>query len=190
MAPDYPLLGLLARRPASGYDLGKWLRSDGRFLGRKPSMSPVYRALADLEERGWVSTTVTDRGAGPQAKVHALTPEGRKALVAWAASEYVPAERPMSPEFMIRMNFAGQLGPEVALRIVRTELEYRRAQRAEELEQPLGLGDVAPIEEIDPDWLEDLYGITHDRGWQNTSLLIGWLETTERQLAARVERNS
>ena len=45
MKPDYPLLGLLARKPASGYDIGKWLRVDGRFLGRKPSMTTA-EALA------------------------------------------------------------------------------------------------------------------------------------------------
>lgn len=183
MKPDYPLLGLLARNPASGYDLGKWLRLDGRFLGRKSSMSPIYRALADLKERGWVTTTSGGTGAGPEAKVHSLTPAGRAALIAWAKSEYVPAERPMAPDFIIRMNFAGQLGPEYALQIVTTELDYRRAQRRAELDCPHEPAEVDPVPEIDAKWLRELDRLTHDRGWQNTSLYIGWLETTQRQLS-------
>ena len=63
MKPDYPLLGLLARKPASGYDIGKWLRVDGRFLGRRPSMTPIYRSLTDLQKRGWLSVTIGDESA-------------------------------------------------------------------------------------------------------------------------------
>lgn len=188
MQPDYPLLGLLARRPASGYDLGKWLRSDGRFLGRKGSMSPIYRALGELQRRGWVETTTETSTSGPDANVHSLTPEGREALVAWAKSEHVPSPRPMDVDFMVKLNFAGQLGPEHAARIVHTELEYRRAQRAEELAETPAPREAAPIPEIDPEWLEEITGLTADRGWQNTSLLIGWLETTERQLQSIIRR--
>ena len=83
------------------------------------------------------------------------------------------------------MSFAGQLGPEYALAIVRTELEFRRRQRAEE-EATLTAFEMDPIPEISADWLERLDMMVHNRGWQATSLLIGWLETTERELAGIV----
>lgn len=185
MKPDYPLLGLLARRPASGYDIGKWLRVDGRFLGRKPSMTPIYRALAKLLDLGWVEAVVDPRDAAPAAKVYNLTEQGRQALKEWAMSDHVPAERPAAPDLAIRLSFAGQLGPEYALRIVRTELEFRRRQRAEE-EANLPVLDVSPIPEISATWLERLDTLVRNRGWQATSLLIGWLETTERELARMV----
>lgn len=185
MKPDYPLLGLLARRPASGYDIGKWLRVDGRFLGRKPSMTPIYRALAKLLDLGWVEAVVDPRDAAPAAKVYHLTEQGRQALKEWAMSDHVPAERPAAPDLAIRLSFAGQLGPEYALRIVRTELEFRRRQRAEE-EANLPVLDVSPIPEISATWLERLDTLVRNRGWQATSLLIGWLETTERELARMV----
>lgn len=185
MAPDYPLLGLLARKPASGYDIGKWLRVDGRFLGRKPSMTPIYRALANLQALGWVDAVVDPRDTGPDAKVYHLTPEGRAALVAWADSPFQPAERPAAPDLAIRLSFAGQLGPQYALKIVRTELEFRRRQRAEEMASLTEL-EADPIPEIDGDWLRYLDAKVHDRGWQATSLLIGWLETTERELTRQV----
>ncbi|UQN28399.1 PadR family transcriptional regulator [Brachybacterium kimchii] len=186
--PDYTILGLLARGPASGYDLGKWLRTDGRWLGRGTSMTPVYRALADIESRGWVSTRVEPRENAPAATVYSLTPAGVEALEQWAASEYRPDERPMSPEFTQRLSFAGQLGPRYALTIVRTELDFRRRQRAAEQDPVLPSEGAQPIPEIDRDWLTRIDALTHDRGWQSTSLFIGWLETTERELVRECER--
>lgn len=186
--PDFTILGLLARRPASGYDIGKWLRSDGRWLGRGPSMTPVYRALADIEERGWVTARTEQRENAPAATVYSLTPAGVEALEEWAASEHQPTERPMSPEFTKRLSFAGQLGPRYALAIVRTELDFRRRQRAEEQDPVLPSADAEPIEEIDREWLERIDAMAHDRGWQSTSLFIGWLETTERELVRECVR--
>lgn len=187
MKPDYALLGLLARKPASGYDIGKWLRVDGRFLGRRPSMTPIYRALSRFAELGWVESVIDPRDTAPDAKVHHLTPAGRQALIEWAGTRYVPAERPMAPDFIIRLNFAGQLGPRYALDLVDTELRFRRAQRAAEDNQSLATRDADPIPEIDRDWLQYIDARTHDRGWHSTSLYIGWLETTERELQRIVE---
>lgn len=187
MKPDYVLLGLLARKPASGYDIGKWLRVDGLYLGRRPSMTPIYRALTKLTELGWVESVVDPRDSAPDAKVHHLTPAGRRALVEWAEDHWEPAERPMDPDFSIRMNFAGQLGPVHALKVVRSELEFRKERRAAETQPTLASLHADPIPEIDRNWLQYIDAKTHDRGWQSTALYIGWLETTERELQRIVE---
>ncbi|MFD7160569.1 PadR family transcriptional regulator [Kribbella sp. NPDC059898] len=182
MAPDYALLGLLARRPATGYDLGRWLRKDGIFLGRRANMSPIYRALADLTERGWIEATVDRRDTGPDGKVYSLTEAGEEALIDWAREPFVPAPRPMDPAFVVRLNFAGQLGVDYALDIVRTELDYRIKQRADEGGPFSGSTDVDPVPSIEPDWLAYIDWLTHSRGWASTSLYISWLELTEREL--------
>lgn len=185
MKADYPLLGVLARGPMSGYDLGKWLQADGLFLGRKSSMTPIYRALSDFSDRGWVEPELVERESAPAAKVYRLTASGQEALAEWARSDYEPTPRPMAPDFFVRLSFAGQLGPQIALRLVDTELEYRLAQRAEEA--PPGLERPAdPIPGIDPDWAARLQLIVKSRGWQSTSLYIGWLQTVKTQLEAQV----
>jgi len=186
MKADYTLLGVLARQPMSGYGLAKWLETDGQFLGRKPSMTPIYRALADLADRGWVEATTVARESAPDAKVYALTPDGRAAFEEWARGPYTPSPRPMDAEFTVRLNFAGQLGPDVALALVRTELDYRLRQRAEEA-GPYRLGPVQPIPEIDVRWLERLTFFTHSRGWQSTSWYIGWLETMVAELTSIID---
>ena len=185
---DYTLLGLLARKPASGYDIGKWLRTEGRWLGRGPSMTPIYRALTAFEQRGWVDIRIEERYTAPAAKVYSLTRDGIDALKDWAAAEHQPSERPMDPDFTQRLSFAGQLGPEYALRIVRTELDFRRRQRAEEQDPVLPSDYSDPIPDVDRDWLIHIDALTHDRGWQSTSLYIGWLETTERGLVRECVR--
>lgn len=38
-------------------------------------MSPIYRALADLESRGWVTVERTESDQGPAVNVHRLTRE-------------------------------------------------------------------------------------------------------------------
>lgn len=189
MKADYPLLGVLARGPMSGYQLAKWLEADGTFLGRKPSMTPIYRALTDLAERGWVEATTVAREAAPDAKLYRLTPAGREALVAWAQGPYQPAARPMAPDFIVRLNFAGQLGPDIALRLVQTELDFRVRQRAAEGGPHRATID-EPIPEIDPDWLVRLGHLTHNRGWQSTSLYIGWLETVKAELESIIDRGA
>ncbi|MDO5644962.1 MAG: PadR family transcriptional regulator [Dermabacter sp.] len=190
MTPDYALLGQLARKPASGYDLGKWLETDGIFMGRSASMTPIYRALGHLHDLGWITYREEPREGAPVAKVYSLTDAGRQALVAWARSEYEPAPRPMSPDFIVRLNFAGQLGPDVALRIVETELAYRRRQRAAETFGVLATDGGASIPEIDPAWLARIDYLAHARGWQSTSLYIGWLETTAEELRAALPAGS
>ncbi len=187
MKPDYPLLGLLARRPSSGYDLGKWLRAEGLFLGRKPSMSPIYRALARLEELGWVVAHTDPREFAPDARVFHVTDAGLQALEEWAAGPFEPSPRPMDPDFMVRFNFAGQLGPAYALRIVETELAYRQQQRQEESLAEILSTNLNPIPEIDREWLGHINLLTRSRGWQSTSLYIGWLETTLWTLRGLVE---
>src|SRR5699024_9653151 len=156
--------------------------------GRGQGLRREYRARAELAKRGWVTPRTGKGEPAPAAKLYSLTAAGIDTLKEWAASEHRPAERPMAPDFTQRLSFAGQLGPEYALAIVRTELDFRRRQRAEEQDPVLPSADSDPIEEIDRDWLLRIDAITHDRGWQSTSLYLGWLETTERELMRECER--
>ena len=80
------LLGLLARAPATGYDLAKRMeRPVGYFW--TANHSQIYPELARLEEGGLVQHDVIE-GAGPRpTKRYAVTRVGLAALRAWVASE-------------------------------------------------------------------------------------------------------
>lgn len=67
------LLGVLLRRSSAGCELKKFMDTHGRFLRSNTQMSQVYRALAGMEERGWVSRTVESRPGTTDAKTYLVT---------------------------------------------------------------------------------------------------------------------
>jgi PadR family transcriptional regulator PadR len=78
------LLLLLHYGPAHGYTLLEQLREFG--LGDLNS-SRVYRALRDMEEKGWVTSTWDDEQAqGPPRRVYRLTTLGDEVL-SWHTQE-------------------------------------------------------------------------------------------------------
>ena len=76
------LLLLLHYSPAHGYTLLEQLDEFG--LGDLDS-SMVYRALRDMEEKGWVTSTWDQEQAqGPPRRVYRLSTEGDEVLAVWA----------------------------------------------------------------------------------------------------------
>ena len=76
------LLLLLHHGPAHGYTLLEQLKEFG--LG-DTNPSAVYRALRNIEERGWV-TSIWDKEQtqGPPRRVYRLTTQGDEVLATWA----------------------------------------------------------------------------------------------------------
>ena len=75
------LLLLLWGNPAHGYPL---LDQLGEFGLAEIDPSVVYRALRDMEEKGWVTSTWDEQQTqGPPRRVYYLTPEGHEVLGWW-----------------------------------------------------------------------------------------------------------
>ncbi|KGN36327.1 PadR family transcriptional regulator [Knoellia subterranea] len=85
----FALLGLLARKPSTGYELARRMeRPVGYFWSANHSQ--IYPELARLEDRGFVRHTVIE-GAGPRpTKRYAVSARGRKALREWVVAELEP----------------------------------------------------------------------------------------------------
>lgn len=76
------LLLLLHQGAAHGYTFLERLDEFG-LAGLNPSV--VYRALRDMEERGWVGSTWDEEETqGPPRRVYHITTEGDEALNLWA----------------------------------------------------------------------------------------------------------
>jgi len=76
------LLLFLHHGPAHGYTLLERLREFG-LGGLNPSV--VYRALREMEGRGWVTSTWDEEQThGPPRRVYCLTAPGDEALGLWA----------------------------------------------------------------------------------------------------------
>jgi DNA-binding PadR family transcriptional regulator len=83
------LLGQLARRPQTGYELARGMeRPVGYFWSAHHGQ--IYPELARLEAAGLVGHEVVE-GAGPRpTKRYAVTPSGLAALRRWVVSEFDP----------------------------------------------------------------------------------------------------
>ena len=127
MSLTHALLGLLAVRPSSGYELTKSFEGDlGRYAWQAGHTS-IYPELNRLAERGLVE--VTHEGARG-SRTYAVTPEGRAELREWLFAR--PRAGRVRNEQVLRMFLISALDPKDALILLRGIAEHTR-EGAEEL---------------------------------------------------------
>ena len=120
------VLGLLALRPRSGYDIKTVVDRSTRFFWAA-SYGQIYPELKRLEEDGLVEGE--DRPSGGRSRrVYRLTPVGREALGEWLLGDTVTIE--LRDESLLRIFFADALPYGQALLL----LEGRKRGHEEYLE--------------------------------------------------------
>ena len=103
-ATTYGLLGLLAVRSWTGYELTQQLQRSLRYVW-SASEGHLYREQAHLVELGWA--TVKDEAAGGRTrKRYTITPDGREGLSDWLATE--PGEPHFEIEGVLRLFYGDQ----------------------------------------------------------------------------------
>lgn len=104
----YGLLGMLATRSYSGYELTQQVRRSLRFVW-PTSEGHLYREQKKLVQLGWAR--VTEEPAGRRTRQrYTITAAGRRALRAWLATE--PEEPHLQVEGVLRAFYADHAGPE------------------------------------------------------------------------------
>jgi DNA-binding PadR family transcriptional regulator len=176
MQLEYIILGILCLGRVTGYDLRRWMQGAGRYLGYGVQLPQIYRTLAKMSDRDWVGFEIDPREGRPDAKVYRITEAGREALLEWARSPYTPSPRPMDPDFKVRFVFAGQLDPQIAIDLLRTELAYR-----EENVNPTGVPNIPAsyqpqIPELEPAWAREVQLLAHEHGFAANASYIAWLK--------------
>lgn len=100
MSPLFPLLALLARGDAHGYELKRIIAVE--FAPHwEIDFAQLYRSLAKLEAQGFVRVHAQKGAGGPKRQVYALTARGRRALERWLQE---PATQP--DEFWVKTRLA------------------------------------------------------------------------------------
>ncbi|HEY7144451.1 MAG TPA: PadR family transcriptional regulator [Streptosporangiaceae bacterium] len=79
-----PLLALLAKEPAHGYELKSQLEQIFGEAYPPPNVGQIYVTLQRLERDGLVRSQDVVQATRPNKRVYELTPAGRDALAAWA----------------------------------------------------------------------------------------------------------
>lgn len=186
MKLEYGLLGLLAFRPRSGYDLAKSAESESRFLRATVHHSQIYRVLRRMVADGWVDYEVDPREGRPDAKVYRLTESGRRELLAWVRAPYAPTQLPHDPDFQMRFALTAALDKDAAKAMLRSELACRRDRIARFRNRDRTVVFDDPIPEVDPAAAQGALDRMHDF---NAAAVDAWVVWLERTLAA-LERGS
>src|SRR5947209_3092972 len=76
------ILGLLAIKPMSGYDLSRSYQRALQQIWYAP-LGQVYPTLRKMQRDGLLRVTVKIQKDRPNRKVYSLTPKGRTSLVGW-----------------------------------------------------------------------------------------------------------
>ena len=122
---SYAILGLLALRPWSAYELSQQMRRNvGAFWPR--AERGIYDEPKNLVAHGYA--TATDEQTGRRARtVYAITAAGRRALRAWLAEDSTPPQ--FESEAVLRIAFAehGRKGDaQRTLAALRAQVEEHR----------------------------------------------------------------
>lgn len=112
LSPEYPLLGLLAQRPAHGYELHQRLTEEFGHIWRI-SLSQTYNILKRLEKQGAIAGEDEEQENRPARRFFHLTPAGRQRFDAWLDTTVGCSTRAIRVGFLTRLAFAERLQPEL-----------------------------------------------------------------------------
>lgn len=109
-------LGVVSRRPASGYQIRKEFDEGGFRYFFDAGFGSIYPALKQLHASGLIEASEADEGDRPDKKLYTITPAGRQALL--QALMQMPAEDKLRSEFMFVMVFAHLLPSDYLDRVI------------------------------------------------------------------------
>jgi DNA-binding PadR family transcriptional regulator len=103
-----PLLALLAKEPAHGYELKTQLEQVFGEAYPSTNIGQIYVTLQRLERDGLVRSQDVVQATRPNKRVYELTPAGRQALSAWVDE---PSDGPrIRDEFFVKLILAPMAG--------------------------------------------------------------------------------
>jgi DNA-binding PadR family transcriptional regulator len=122
------ILGMLAMRPRSGYEIKAFADHSTRFFW-SASYGQIYPELRRLADAGLIRGKASPRG-GRQRTVYELTRAGRRALEGW--HELLAEIFEYRDEGLLKLFFSDAVAPERAAEIAR-QLAERAAETGDEL---------------------------------------------------------
>lgn len=130
MKLEYIILGLLSMQSRTGYDLKKYLDTEGRFGRARAPLSQIYTTLKRMHANVWVTFEEEVREGRPDLKIYSITDRGKQELISHLETPADPAFRFKESDIIYRLMFSFLIDPQVMLHQVQTELDYRRNQIA------------------------------------------------------------
>ncbi len=173
------ILGLLAARPRSGYEIKQLVDHSARFFWAA-SYGRIYPELKRLSAAGLIEGSAASHG-GRQRTVYELTPAGRRAAKAWISSP--PEVFEARDEGLLQLFFAGTLAPTRGPEIARERAAQARETNARLSEIERMLGDGGPPD--GPEASPDEGSLTVLRfGIEHSAWIADWFERAAERLEA------
>ncbi|TDF92338.1 PadR family transcriptional regulator [Paenibacillus piri] len=170
MSLRYALLGLLAKRASTGYELHQQFKEKLVYFWNVHH-SQIYRDLGKMESEQLVSSEVVHQTAHPDKKIYTLTSKGTVELIGWVLRQ-PSSSAIIKDEFLVRVNAFPIIAEDEAIRLL-SEMKQRE-QRVLEKElqwrnehfRTDELPDMSRISE----YLTSEFGVIYTRGY------IQWCE--------------
>jgi PadR family transcriptional regulator, regulatory protein AphA len=118
------ILGMLAARPRSGYEIKQLVDSSARFFWAA-SYGQIYPELKKLETAGLITGDDSSTGAR-QRTTFRLTADGKRAARKWIAEP--PEVLETRDEGLLKLFFAGSIEPKRAAEIARERAAISKAK--------------------------------------------------------------
>jgi DNA-binding PadR family transcriptional regulator len=121
-----PLLALLAKEPAHGYELKTQLEQVFGEAYPSPNIGQIYVTLQRLERDGLVCSQDVVQTTRPNKRVYELTEAGREALVAWMDR---PSEGPrVRDDFFMKLALSQLTGSSDRLGLINRQRRHYLGQ--------------------------------------------------------------
>jgi DNA-binding PadR family transcriptional regulator len=135
-----PLLALLAKEPAHGYELKQALEQTFGAAYPQPNIGQIYVTLGRLEQKGLIQGQEVSQASRPKKRVYEITDKGRAALAEWFAE---PTAGPrVRDEFFMKLVLAPAAGETGRVALI-------NKQRRHYLNTMRGLSRMAAAEDRD-----------------------------------------
>jgi DNA-binding PadR family transcriptional regulator len=158
-----PLLALLAKEPAHGYELKLALEQTFGQAYSSPNIGQIYVTLKRLEQDGLVRSEDVEQDGRPNKRVYELTPAGREQLAAWVAE---PTEGPrVRDEFFMKLVLAPIAGLADRMELINSQRRHYFGIMRNLMEMQASMENASPAARLlvegailhlqaDLDWLE------------------------------------
>lgn len=173
MSLPHIILGMLRKKPKSGYDLKKELGNVIQYFW-EADISRIYRSLGDMQKKGWVEFETVIQEDSPNKKVYSLTSAGRKELQKWLAE---PGKQTGTHNpFLAQLHFSDAIPVDAQLKVMEARLVELKSdiaelqRRAENLKMPVPL----PKDALQKGVIREMFSLEY--GIRKYQFEIEWTE--------------
>ncbi|WP_215144531.1 PadR family transcriptional regulator [Exiguobacterium qingdaonense] len=179
MSLKYALLGLISKKPQTGYELYTTFKERMIYFWSS-THSQIYTELNKMEHEEWISSTYIYQEGSPNKKLYTITTKGEEYLLNWLLSDKIKPAK-IKDEFLLRASAFHLLSEKEIIHLLDAIIEReqrvleatRKWQHDNEQDEEFGIGDFVTAE----------YGVMY------AEMYIKWCEKVRKEIRKRSRGN-